>query len=191
MTEATGAIAVFLDDEASFNHALSMWRKRVPAYMYLESDGKHPIPPPGGSKDTSAKLIEYWYNQTTFVDGLAQETCRDFGHVSMGMAAAINFAETAYHQGVDLYKEEQGRIVKALEFHANYVNGAAIPSWLCGGKITNAHYPMWEIGYNHYHNRLKVNMPHTEQLIKKMRPSGTDNHLVAWENLTHAEDAKN
>ena len=192
MIEAMGAIAVFLDDETTFNKSINMWRKRVDAYMYLESDGALPFPPPGGDKNTKDKIIAYWYNQTTFVDGLAQETCRDFGHTTMGMAAAINMAETAYHQGINLYKEKQNRIVKAMEFHANYYLGAAVPKWLCGGKVDIKNlYQMWEIGYNHYHNSVKVNMPHTNQLIMdKIRPSGSDNHLVAWETLTHAENTK-
>ena len=34
---------------------------------------------------------------------LSQETCRDLGHTSMFLSSLINFAETAYHQGIDLY----------------------------------------------------------------------------------------
>ncbi len=188
MIEAMGAIAVFLEDQATFNHSLSMWRKRVPAYMYLKSDGEHPVPPPGSNKKTASEIITYWQHQSTFVDGLAQETCRDFGHTSWGIGSAINIAETALHQGIDLYKEEQERIVKALEFHANYINGAKAPEWLCGGKISTQAYPMWEIGYNHYHNRVNVELPHTKQLISKGRPLGTDQHFLAWETLTHAEN---
>lgn len=192
MIAAMSGIAVFLDDQTTFDDAINMWRKRVDAYMYLESDGPLPHPPPGGDKNTKEKLIAYWYNQSTFVDGLAQETCRDLGHTAMGISAAINMAETAYHQGVDLYKEKQNRIVKAMEFHANYLNGAPIPNWLCGGELNLGNLAMWEIGYNHYHNRVKVDMPHTNQLIlKKIRPSGSDGHLVAWETLTHAENPNN
>lgn len=191
MIEAAGAIAVFLDDKDEFDHAVSMWRKRVPAYFYLKSDGSHPVPPPGGNKDTTEKIIEYWQGQSTFNDGLAQETCRDFGHTTWGIAAAVNMAETAYHQGVDLYKEGHDRLVKSMEFHANYIMGASVPDWLCGGKVTLGTTPTWEIGYNHYHNRLNTSMPHTNDLIlKKLRPTGAE-YFTVFETLTHAENPGN
>jgi hypothetical protein len=190
MTEAVGAIAVFLDDHIAFDHAVSMWRKRLPAYIYLKSDGDHPVLPPGGHVPEN-QIIEFWHNQTTFVDGLAQETCRDLGHTTMGLSAAINMAETAWHQGLDLYKEGHDRLVKTMEFHANYILGAKVPEWLCQGKLGGNTVPMWEIGYNHYHNRVKENMPKSEEVItKKVRPSGTA-IFMAWETLTHAENPNN
>lgn len=189
MLDAVTGIAVFLDDQDTFDHAVEMWRKRVDAYIYLESDGALPHAPPGSSKKGHDQLVEYWQGQSKFVDGLCQETCRDFSHTTMGLAAMINTAETARHQGLDLYKEKQDRIVKAMEFHANYINGASHPSWLCKGKLDISLYPMWEIAYNHYHGTKGVDMPHTEQLItKKLRPAGTDSHMVAWQTLTHAEN---
>jgi hypothetical protein len=66
-------------------------------------------------------MIEMWqlwvggvcrYGQNVFnasTDGVCQETCRDFGHMQMGMASAHYTAETAFIQGVDLWKEEQVR----------------------------------------------------------------------------------
>ncbi len=190
MTEATGAIAVFLDDRDYFNRALSMWQKRLPAYIYLKSDGDHPKLPPGGYINTTEDLILFWENQTTFVDGLAQETCRDFNHTTWGFAAAINLAETAWHQGLDLYMEGRDRIVRAMEFHANYILGAEVPDWLCGGEIVNGTRPMWDIGYNHYHNRVKVDMPKSIELIKRLRPTGAE-YFLAWETLTHSETGNN
>ena len=72
-------------------------------------------------------LINYWNDQTTFVDGLAQETCRDFQHTAMGVAGIINLAETAYIQGYSRYYDYyEERIVKGMEFHAKYQNGAGV-----------------------------------------------------------------
>src|SRR5436190_2541890 len=135
MIEAMTAIGVFLDDEMLFQKGLSMWRKRVPAYFYLTQDGALPVPPPQGNKDAKDDLIKYWYDQTTFVDGLAQETCRDFGHTFYGLAAMINTAETARQQGIDLYGEEAKRITTAMEFHAAFVLGKPVPPWLGGGQL--------------------------------------------------------
>jgi hypothetical protein len=187
MAEASIAISVFLDDRATFDKSIAMWTKRVPAYLYVASDGALPVPPPGGNKTTQAALVSFWYNQATFIDGLCQETCRDLGHVQYGLAAMINAAETAHIQGVDLYGEQSKRITAGLELHAQYLNGAAVPSSLCGGTLTAVSgAPTWEIAYNHYANRAKVALPQTKALIAKIRPVDTDHHMD-WETLTHAE----
>jgi len=168
-----------------------MWQKRLPAYTYLKSDGNHPVPPSGSQVYTEDQIMDNWYNQTTLVDGLTQETCRDMVHTTMGLSAAINMAETAWHQGLDLYKEGHNRIVKAMEFHADYILGAKVPEWLCHGKLTGGTIPMWEIGYNHYHNRDKEYMPKSEEMImKKVRHAGNEISQV-WETLTHAENPNN
>jgi hypothetical protein len=190
MIDASMAIGVFLDDRIVFDKSVSMWRKRVPAYFYLKSDGALPIPPPSGNHSTPSSLIQYWYAQTQFENGLAQETCRDFGHTQYGLAAVLNVAETAYLQGVDLYGEESQRLVAAMEFHANYLLGTATPKWLCSGSMNVSENPTWEIGYNHYHARLATDMPLSKKLIEtRLRPTGVDHHM-AWESLTHAELAK-
>jgi hypothetical protein len=184
MAEATAAIGVFLDDQATFSAALSLWRGRVPAYVYLTTDGPTPVLPPDGYGASS--LTAYWYNQTMLVDGVCQETCRDLGHVQYGLAAMINAAETARIQGVDLYSEQATRIVAGLEFHAQYLDGVAVPSWLCGGTLTDVTPdPTWEIAYNEYATRLGRSLPETEKLIATIRPTQTDHHMV-WETLTHA-----
>jgi hypothetical protein len=187
MAEATLGIGVFLDDETTFQKGVSMWQKRVPAYVYLTSDGPSPVPPPGGTWKTPSQLVTYWQGQSTFVDGLCQETCRDLGHTQLGFAAMINGAETAKIQGVDLYGQEQKRLAAGYEFNAQYLDGTAVPSWLCGGKLS-AVTPTetWEIGYNAYANRAGVALPFTAKVIAQVRPTGV-NHMMVWETLTHAE----
>lgn len=186
MIEATIGITVFTEDRALFDKAAGMWRKRVPAYIYLRSDGPYPVPPPVGDKSSPASIIAFWQGATIFVDGLAQETCRDFGHTGWGIAAAIDVAETAFQQGLDLYKEESTRLRAGLEFHADYLTGTPIPSWLCGGTVSLGTIPMWEIAFNHYNGRLGLPLPRTKTLIEtKVRPSGAS-YFIAWETLTHA-----
>lgn len=187
MIEAAIDIGVFLDDQATFDKAVSMWKKCVPAYIYLQTDGDLPVPPPSGDKNGKDALIGFWYNQSTFVDGLSQETCRDFGHVQYGFAAMTNAAETARIQGVDLYGMEAARITAGYEFHAQYLDGKAVPDWLCNGSLNAVTPdPMWEIGYNEYANREGLSLPNTQTLVGKIRPTGADHHMV-WESLTHAE----
>lgn len=186
MIEATMNIGIFTDDHAVFDKAVKMWRARTPAYIYLTSDGSTPVPPPTGNKTGSA-LTKYWYNQTTLVDGLCQETCRDLGHVQYGLAAMINAAETARIQGVDLYKEQETRIVAGLEFEAKYLDGASVPSWLCGGTLNSVSPdPMWEIAYNAYATTMGASLPETQQLVQRIRPTGQTHHM-AWETLTHGD----
>ena len=185
--DAAIAIAVFLDDKATFDKAIAMWRKRVPAYLYLTTDGPIPVAPPAGNATTQQQIIAFWYNQSTFMDGLAQETCRDLGHTQYGLAAIVNVAETARIQGTDLYAAEAKRITAGLEFHARFLNGAPVPSNLCGGTLNAVTPdPMWEIARNGFATRLGMMLPQTEQVVMKIRPSGVDHHME-WETLTHAE----
>lgn len=185
MTDALIGIGVFLNDTTVYNKAVSIWRGRVPAYVYLTSDGPLPKSPPGSSKDTRDELVDYWQGQSTFVDGLAQETCRDFGHTGWGLEAAAHVAETAWIQGLNLYAEMRDRMLKALEFHANYELGASVPSWLCGGTLDTGLGPTLEVVHNHYRNRTDTRVPKTLQVIQAGRPWGAD-HFIAWETLTHA-----
>ncbi|WP_394362132.1 alginate lyase family protein [Amycolatopsis sp. SB7-3] len=186
MTEAAIGIAVFLDDKTAYDKAVAKFRTRVPAYLYLTSDGALPKTAPGSGLDTRDKIVKYWQGQTTFVNGLSQETCRDFTHTGYGLAAIADFAETTRIQGQDLYPEIADRLREGLGFHAKYQMGAAVPSWLCGGSLKLGLGPITEVGYNHLHTRLGYTMSNTEALTLRQRPAGTNNLFVAWQTLTHA-----
>ncbi|WP_113703817.1 alginate lyase family protein [Nonomuraea lactucae] len=187
MTDATIGIAVFLDDRASFDKAVQLWRNRLPAYVYLKSDGALPKTRPGSKYDTEAEIIGYWHGQSTFVDGLAQETCRDFGHTGWGIAAAAHVAETARHQGLDLYAEGKDRLRHAMGFHAGLQLGEPAPSWLCGGSVKLGLGPVFEVGFNALNTRLGIGMSRTQRLVEQGRPAGTS-HFLGWETLTHAKN---
>ncbi|MFK7988817.1 MAG: alginate lyase family protein [Sandaracinaceae bacterium] len=185
MIEGTLGAAVFLEDEALFERAVAMWRRRVPAYVYLESDGPFPVLPEGATPGDVSTRNRLWHGQRDFTDGLCQETCRDLGHVAIGLASMVNAAETAELQGVDLFSEEQERITKGFEFHTAYLNGAAIPSTLCGGELdfTNGSQYTYEVG--HRAGTLRgVPMPETARYLESIRPTGVWIQ-IAWETLTH------
>nr|WP_231950826.1 alginate lyase family protein [Allokutzneria albata] len=188
MMEATLGIAVFTEDRATYDRAVGIFRTRVPAYVYLASDGALPKTPPGSGIDTRAEIIAYWHDQSTFVDGLSQETCRDFTHTGYGLASIANFAETARHQGQDLYAEIRDRLRHAMGLHARYQLGEAVPSWLCGGSVKRGLGPVLEVGHNALANRLGIPMSSTRRLVEQQRPEGTNNLFVAWNTLTHAEN---
>jgi hypothetical protein len=193
MIEGLINIGVFNDDEATFNKGIAYWKQRIPAYFYLHTDGNAPIRAPRGTVS--------WYGQNVFdsrVDGISQETCRDLGHAQYGLAGALDAAETAYIQSVDLYNDAESnaqmRLTAALEFNSRYqlANSATTPAYVCNGTVTVRNFPSGEIGYNHYHNRQGVSLPLTGQYLDSMiRVFGnpTEYHMMVYETLSHGGDA--
>ncbi len=188
MTEATIGIAVFLDDRTVYDKAVARFRGRVPAYVYLASDGALPKTAPGSGLTTRDQIVSYWQGQSTFVDGLTQETCRDFTHTGYGLSAISHVAETSRIQGQDLYPEVADRLRHALGLQSTYELGTAVPSWLCGGSVNRGLGPVTEVGFNGLHNRLGYGMDNTQALTEQQRPAGTNNLFTAWESLTHADN---
>ncbi|MFF4833159.1 alginate lyase family protein [Streptomyces sp. NPDC001315] len=189
MTEAAVGISVFLEDKASYDKAMATFRTRTAAYVYLSSDGSVPKTVPSQNLDTTAKIVNYWQGQSTFVTGLTQETCRDLTHTGYGISSISHIAETSRIQGQDLYGTDVGeRLRQALGFQAKYQLGTAVPSWLCGGSLTLGLGPVTEVGYNALHNRLGIAMTNTQTLTQQNRPAGSNNLFVAWETLTHGDN---
>ncbi|MFF1834688.1 alginate lyase family protein [Streptomyces sp. NPDC058231] len=188
MTEAAIGIAVFLEDRSAYDKAVTKFRGRVPAYIYLASDGALPKTAPGSGLDTRDEIINYWQGQSTFMDGLSQETCRDLTHTGYGLSAISHIAETSRIQGQDLYPEIADRLRHALGLHAKYQLGTAVPSSLCGGTLKDNLGPVTEVGFNALHNRMGIAMTNTQTLTEQQRPAGSNNLFVAWETLTHANN---
>jgi hypothetical protein len=182
MAEALINIGVFNNDRITFAQGVRMWRGRVPAVIYLGSDGPSPIAPPNGLPASAP-----WSNkgvQPPLVDGVLQETARDPHHANMAFASLVNAAETARQQGLDLYGEQAARIVAAMEYQARFLRPNTTPA---PPKIMFSPQPTWEIAYNHFRNRLGTELPGMAAVIPANRPTGADlNHMV-WETLTHGE----
>ncbi|MEU4606724.1 alginate lyase family protein [Kribbella sp. NPDC023972] len=189
MTEAIQGIGVFLEDRAVYDKAIALYRVRVPAFVYLESDGPLPKTKPSQNLDTREKIVNYWHGQETFVNGLTQETCRDFTHTGYGISSISHVLETSRIQGIDLYPEFGARLQHALGFQSRWErNLEPVPSWLCGGSVHRGLGPITEVGFNALHTRLGITMTNTEALTESGRPAGTNSLFVAWETLTHAEN---
>jgi hypothetical protein len=186
MMEAAVGIAVFLDDRAAYDRALTRFRARARAYVYVTADGPQPAYPPVGSVDTRSELISYWHGQSTFVDGLSQETCRDFVHTGYGLSAIAHVAETTRIQGGDLYPELADRLRHSFGLHTKYENGTAVPSSICGGSVVKGLGPVSEVAFNALNGRAGIAMTNTQAYTQRLRPHGTNNLFVAWETLTHA-----
>ncbi|MFI6490839.1 alginate lyase family protein [Streptomyces sp. NPDC050564] len=189
MMEAAIGISVFLEDKTSYDMAMSKFRTRTAAYIYLSTDGSVPKTVPSQNLDTTAKIVNYWQGQSTFVTGLTQETCRDLTHTGYGISAISHVAETSRIQGQDLYGTDVGeRLRQALGFQSKYQLGETVPGWLCGGSLTLGLGPITEVGYNALHNRLGIAMTNTQRLTEQNRPAGSNNLFVAWETLTHGDN---
>lgn len=189
MIEALQGIGVFLEDKPIYDKATSLYRNRVPAFVYLSSDGSLPRTKPGDGRDTRDEIIGYWHGQTTFVTGLTQETCRDFTHAGYGISAISHVLETSRIQGIDLYPEFGERLRHALGFQSRWErNLEPVPSWLCKGTLHRGLGPITEIGYNAMSFRLGYAMANTQALTESRRPAGSNNLFVAWETLNHASN---
>jgi len=194
MIEGIAGIAVLTEDEELLQRAAFFWRTRVPSYVYMASDGPRPVPLPVRPGGQGPPNTQGWYGQETFnasVEGLAQETCRDAEHTQMGLAAALNAAETARIQGVDLFSEEAPRLRAGLEWHSRLLLGAAQPAFVCGGgRVVDANvsYPTFEVGFNALANRLGLPMPdtlaHLERNVRTL-PLPENGWMMEWETLTH------
>ena len=197
MIDAMEGIAVFTDDRALFYYAEAMWKERVPSYIYIQAlDGAQPKPVPRGAQWT------YWYGAASkkstidldkSVDGMTQETCRDLGHTSMGLAAMIDAAETAHIQGDELYESEQQRLVAAMEFDSHLLlKKEPVPAMVCGGKLNYNKTDTFVVGYNEFHNRLGVDMPQTREWLEQHvenDPAPQKMFMIVFEPLTHGADA--
>jgi Alginate lyase len=178
--------SIFLDDQELYNKGLNYWQTRTAEYYYsFKYDGNAPRKSPGAVT---------WYNQTVFnasVTGIAQETCRDFGHLSYSLADTMNAAETLFLQGDNVYQlaNVSDRLVNALEFHANLMEGAPVPDYVCGGSVKMHQAPTFEIGYTAFAHRLGFNMPntlkHLKNTVRALNPL-VDVHMMVYETLTHS-----
>lgn len=187
MAEATMNIGVFTNDRATWDNGVGDWRNHVKGSFYLASDGSKPnFPANTIMKDSN--YLEYWSSPKQFVNGLAAETCRDASHTAMGLAAALDGAETARIQGLDLYGEQRTRLVAAMEYNLRFVNNPSASGWVCakplnlggtGYKLTFA------LGYNNYAVRGGMSLPETQKFLSTVSPTGSG-IFMNWETLTHS-----
>ncbi len=180
-------IAVFNEDSASFFIGIDRLIKRNPAYFYLYSD-------PAASRNYGGStFLGSWSNPTSRPDGLTQETCRDNNHhAQFGMASALHAAEVARNQGINLYGENAERYIAVMELMANQFITGEMLGTCANNETTDGLFNTWEMGYYHYHHRMGLTLPKTEQLLKqKVRVRGWSALNIFYETLTHGDPTVN
>ena len=202
--EATIEIAVFTNDRAAFNTGIATWRAKTPTTIYDAKDGPLPISP-AAYLDTASEINAYWYNPTRYITGLQGESLRDLSHMTMGLGAMANAAETAEIQGIDLYAEQAPRIIAGFELNAGYVNAYLDEIARLGGnppstwtppnwpgpagsfKNINTYYQAGWLVAQHHYTALGIAMPQTTRLIQRLGTNAAQPALhLSWEQLTHS-----
>lgn len=120
--------------------------------------------------------------------GQWQESGRDQGHNTLGIALMGPVCEMAWNQGDDLYGYDNNRFLAGAEYAAKYNLGKDVPyqtySWGTGQrgiKQTQAviaeagrgsDRPVWELVLNHYVSRKGLAAPYSALYAAKLRPEG-------------------
>jgi hypothetical protein len=171
MIQTMLAMGIFLDDDAMFQRAVGY-------FLHGEGNG----------------AVNHYFNDF----GQCQESGRDQGHTQMGLEYLVNSCEIAWKQGVDLYSAYQSRLAKGFEYTARYNQGEEVPFEYyesyqgkykhheISDKSRGNLRPMYEKAYNHYHNRMNMELPWTGKAIEKTRPENGGLSSLPWSTLMYA-----
>ncbi|MGJ3703455.1 LamG-like jellyroll fold domain-containing protein [Variovorax sp. AFSI2.2] len=120
--------------------------------------------------------------------GQWQESHRDQGHSTLGIALAGALCEMAWNQGEDLYGYWNNRLLAGAEYVAktNLSDPNGNPYTMPFTPYTGVHgtgtatagtghfRPCFELIYNHYVNRKGLSAPWTKATVEKVRPERFD-----------------
>jgi hypothetical protein len=118
--------------------------------------------------------------------GQWQESGRDQGHATLGMALTGLLCEMAWNQGEDLYGHANNRFLAGAEYVAKsnlqdtsgqyytlpfstYVNRQGTFTAVSTAGQPNLR-PCWEVIYNHYVNRKGLSAPYVTTIATQIRP---------------------
>jgi hypothetical protein len=114
--------------------------------------------------------------------GQWQESGRDQGHNTLGIALLGSMCEMAWNQGEDLYGYDDNRFLAGAEYVAKYNLGNDVPYTtyknsdvtqpIISDKSRGSIRPGWEMVFNHYVNRLGLSAPYSQSFAEKVRPEG-------------------
>lgn len=117
--------------------------------------------------------------------GQIQESGRDQAHCMLGIGCLAEIAEVAWNQGDDLYGALDNRIMKGCEYLSKSNLGYDVPfhvwkdltgkysNWQSLGQAGMGEFrAVFELPYNHYVERKKMEMPYTKMVLNRIRPEG-------------------
>lgn len=113
--------------------------------------------------------------------GQYQESGRDQGHSTLGVALYGTIAKMAWNQGDDLFAYNNHALLATSEYIARYNLFEEVPFTFYGPNCGSSRYgqavvselarghirPGWELIYNHYQNRLGIAAPWTERMLEE------------------------
>jgi len=171
MIQTMMAMGIYLDDQPMFQRA----------HDYILNG-------PGNG------AINRYFNEF----GQCQESGRDQGHTQMGLEYLANSCEIAFKQDIDLYSAYDNRLARGFEYTARYNLGSDVPFEYyesykgrykhkkISDKARGKFRPIYEKVYNHYHNRMDMDMPWCKKVIEKTRPECGGGSSLPWGTLMYA-----
>jgi Alpha-L-arabinofuranosidase B (ABFB) domain/Alginate lyase len=161
------AIGILCDDAAKFNQAID--------YFYN-----------GAGNGSLPHLMPFQYPGQRLAQW--QESGRDQGHATLGVALAGSLAEMAWHQGQDLYGASGNQLLAGFEYIARYNLGEDVPyttyTWGTGQNCAQQSQtviseasrglvrPTWALVYNHYAVRKGLFAPNCAAFMKVAEAEG-------------------
>jgi hypothetical protein len=104
-----------------------------------------------------------------YPSGQCEETCRDQGHVQLGLGYLARVCVTAWNQGVDLFAEADNRLALGYEYTASLLLGEKVHAY---GTIqdTRARFSdIYEGVLQHYKYVKHIDLPFTEKAAMRAR----------------------
>jgi pimeloyl-ACP methyl ester carboxylesterase len=104
-----------------------------------------------------------------YPSGQCEETCRDQGHVQLGLGYLARTSIIAWNQGVDLFDEADNRIALGYEYTASLLLGEKVQVY---GKIVDTRgrfSDIYEGVLQHYRYIKDMDLPNTEKAALRAR----------------------
>jgi hypothetical protein len=196
--EAHMAIAIWKDDKAMFDLAVTQWKGNSPSYFYIASDGAYPPQPrsitiPLSSFKTGQPIG--WWGVKNFIPGMSMETCRDINHQGLGVRPILNSLAMAKNQGVDMLagNDMRERLATFFEVQSQWIKDKKDPAGACNEAIVfqppstlmdRAKAVNYQMGYTLIRN-LAYPLPKTLESIGDAGPVRASRWLQKPETLTH------